>query len=115
MLYGAETVATKKEDVQRLAVNEMRMLRWSAGLTRKDQVPNEEKRMGRYLQMTQADEDAARGEKEKREAQEDVEGQCERRSQDAGMLLLLKMYIFLFSYNLISETIVVNQSFLLNI
>ncbi|KAL7671428.1 hypothetical protein ACOME3_006326 [Neoechinorhynchus agilis] len=95
-----EKLDTKKEDVQRLAVNEMRMPRWSAGLTRKDRVPNEEarklfasepieeaiakRRMRWYPQVTQADEDAARGENEKKEAQKEVEGRCERRFQDAG-------------------------------
>ncbi|KAL7676468.1 hypothetical protein ACOME3_002721 [Neoechinorhynchus agilis] len=78
----------------------MRMLRSSAGLTRKDRVPNEEvrkllaaepieeaiakRRMRWYLQVTQADEDAAQGKKENRKAQEKVGGQCERRSQNAG-------------------------------
>ena len=40
LIYGAETWATTKREEERLNVNEMRMLRWSCGVTRKDRVPN---------------------------------------------------------------------------
>ena len=36
MLYGAETWATTRGQEARLEVNEMRMLRWMCGVTRRD-------------------------------------------------------------------------------
>ena len=41
MLYGAETLATTKRQESRIEVNEMRMLRWMCGVTRKDKIRNE--------------------------------------------------------------------------
>ena len=41
LLYGAETWATTKGQEARLEVNEMRMLRWMCGVTRRDNVRNE--------------------------------------------------------------------------
>ena len=41
MLYGAETWATTKRQESRIEVNEMRMLRWMCGVTRKDNIRNE--------------------------------------------------------------------------
>ena len=41
MLYGAETWATTKRQASRIEVNEMRMLRWMCGVTRKDKIRNE--------------------------------------------------------------------------
>ena len=41
MLYGAETWATTKRQESRIDVNEMRMLRWMCGVTRKDKIRNE--------------------------------------------------------------------------
>ena len=41
MLYGAETWATTKRQESRIEVNEMRMLRWKCGVTRKYKVRNE--------------------------------------------------------------------------
>ena len=41
MMYGLETVALTKKQESELEVNEMRMLRWSLGWTRKDRVRNE--------------------------------------------------------------------------
>ena len=41
MLYSSETWATRKKDEDRIDVNEMRMLRWECGLTRRDKVRNE--------------------------------------------------------------------------
>ena len=41
MLYGAETWATTKRQESRIEVNEMRMLRWMRGVTRKDKIRNE--------------------------------------------------------------------------
>ena len=41
MLYGAETWATTKRQESRIEVNEMRMLRWMCGMTRKDKIRNE--------------------------------------------------------------------------
>ena len=41
MLYGAETWATNKRQESRIEVNEMRMLRWMCGVTRKDKIRNE--------------------------------------------------------------------------
>ena len=41
MLYGAETWATTKRQESRIEVNEMRMLRWMCGVTRKDKIRNE--------------------------------------------------------------------------
>ena len=41
MLYGAETLATTKRQESRIEVNEMMMLRWMCGVTRKDKIRNE--------------------------------------------------------------------------
>ena len=41
LLYGAETWATKIGQEARLEVNEMRMLRWVCGVTRRDKIRNE--------------------------------------------------------------------------
>ena len=41
VLYGAETWATTREQEGRLEVNEMRMLRWMCGVTRRDKTRNE--------------------------------------------------------------------------
>ena len=41
MLYGAETWATTRRQESRIEVNEMRMLRWMCGVTRKDKIRNE--------------------------------------------------------------------------
>ncbi|KAI5732011.1 hypothetical protein M8J77_019760 [Diaphorina citri] len=41
MIYGAETWAMKKIHEKRLEVAEMRMLRWSLGVTRMDRIMNE--------------------------------------------------------------------------
>ena len=40
MIYGAETWSTTRREEQRLDVNEMRMLRWTCGVTRADRIPN---------------------------------------------------------------------------
>ena len=40
MIYGAETWSTTKKEEERMNVNEMRMLRWASGVTRRDRVPN---------------------------------------------------------------------------
>ena len=42
MMYGIETVAVTKEQQRRMQVVEMKILRWSLGLTKKDRVKNEE-------------------------------------------------------------------------
>ena len=41
LLYSAETWATKRGQEARLEVNEMRMLRWMCGVTRRDKIRNE--------------------------------------------------------------------------
>ena len=41
MLYGAETWATKKNQEKRLDVAEMKMLRWTSGVTKLDRIRNE--------------------------------------------------------------------------
>ena len=41
MLYGAECWATNKQQVHKMSVVEMRMLRWMSGKTRKDKIRNE--------------------------------------------------------------------------
>ena len=41
LLYGAETLATTRGQEARLVVNEMRMLRWMCGVTRRDKIRNE--------------------------------------------------------------------------
>ena len=41
LLYGAETWATARGQEARLEVNEMRMLRWMCGVTRRDKIRNE--------------------------------------------------------------------------
>ena len=41
LLYGAETWATTRGQEARLEVNEMRMLRWMYGVTRRDKIRNE--------------------------------------------------------------------------
>ena len=43
-LYGAETWATMRGQEVRLEVNEMRMLRWMCGVTRRDKIRNEHNR-----------------------------------------------------------------------
>ena len=40
LLYGAETWATTRDQEARLEVNEMRMLRWMCGVTRRDKIRN---------------------------------------------------------------------------
>ncbi|KAL7676345.1 hypothetical protein ACOME3_002599 [Neoechinorhynchus agilis] len=70
MLCGAETWTTK-EDVQGLAVNEMRMLRWSAGMTRGAKAVLEGKRRrGRPKKRRKESErrfrDAGKGEEQRR-------------------------------------------------
>ena len=40
LIYGAETWTKAKEDKKRLAVQEMRMLRWTQGVTREDRIEN---------------------------------------------------------------------------
>ena len=41
LLYGAETWATTRGQEARLEVNEMRMLRWMCGVTRRNKIRNE--------------------------------------------------------------------------
>ena len=41
LLYGAEIWATTRGQEAQLEVNEMRMLRWMCGVTRKDNIRNE--------------------------------------------------------------------------
>ena len=41
MLYGSECWPVKKDDERALEVTEMKMLRWSVGVTRKDRIRNE--------------------------------------------------------------------------
>ena len=41
MLYGSECWAMKKEDERAMEVTEMKMLRWSIGITRKDRIRND--------------------------------------------------------------------------
>ena len=41
MLYEAETWATTERQEARIEINEMRMLRWMCGATRKDKIRNE--------------------------------------------------------------------------
>lgn len=41
MLYGAECWATNKQQVHKMSVAEMRMLRWMSGNTRKNKIRNE--------------------------------------------------------------------------
>lgn len=41
MLYGAKCWATNKQQVHKMSVAEMRMLRWMSGKTKKDKIMNE--------------------------------------------------------------------------
>ena len=41
LLYGAETWATTRGQEAELVANEMRMLRWMCGVTRRDKIRNE--------------------------------------------------------------------------
>ena len=41
MMYGAETWAVKKAQEKKLDVAEMRMLRWTTGVTKLDRIRNE--------------------------------------------------------------------------
>ena len=41
LLYGTETWSVTNNQEQRLEVNEMRMLRWMCGVTKKDKIRNE--------------------------------------------------------------------------
>ena len=51
MIYRAETWAVKKTQEKRMDVAEMRMLRWSCGVTRMDRIRDEEKK--RKIQVTE--------------------------------------------------------------
>ena len=96
MLYGAETWATTKRQESRIEVNEMRMLRWMCGVTRKDKIRNEHIRGttkvaqkdngektemvwarhedGRRSRSEESDDESDTGEKEERETKDKVEG-----------------------------------------
>ena len=100
MLYGAETWATTKRQESRIEVNEMRMLRWMCGVTRKDKIRNKhirgttkvvqasrkitERRLkfmvwarhedGRRSCSEESDDESDTGEKEERETKDKVEG-----------------------------------------
>ena len=93
MLYGAETWATTKRQESRIEVNEMRMLRWMCGVTRKDKIRNEhirgttkvaqasrkitERRLkwyGRRSRSEESDDESDTGEREERETKDKVEG-----------------------------------------
>ena len=50
LLYGAETWATTRGQEARLEVNEMRMLRWMCGVTRRDKIRNEHNKSGASVQ-----------------------------------------------------------------
>ena len=41
MVYGLETVAVTKKQVEEMEVTEMKMLRFAMGVTRKDKIRNE--------------------------------------------------------------------------
>ena len=41
MVYGLETVAIRKKQVEEMEVTEMKMLRFAMGVTRKDKIRNE--------------------------------------------------------------------------
>ena len=41
MVYGLETVAVTKKQVEEMEVSEMKMLRFAMGMTRKDKIRNE--------------------------------------------------------------------------
>ena len=41
LMYVAETLATRRGQEARLEVNEMRILRWMCGVTRRDKIRNE--------------------------------------------------------------------------
>ena len=111
MLYGAETWATTKRQESRIEVNEMRMLRWMYGVTRKDKIRYEnirgttkvvqasrkitERRLKWYGHVMRMEEDhvvrrvmtkAIPGKKEEREIKDKVEG-CvqERDMQTVGL------------------------------
>ena len=104
MLYGAETWATTKRQESRIEVNEMRILRWMCGVTRKYKNRNEhirgttkvvqasrkitERRLkwyGHVMRMEEdhvvrragveeSDDESDTGEKEERETKDKVEG-----------------------------------------
>ena len=42
MMYGIETLAVTKAQERKMQVAEMKMLKWSLGITRKDRIRNEE-------------------------------------------------------------------------
>ena len=98
MLYGAETWATTKRQESRIEVNEMRMLRWMCGVTKKDKIRNEHIRGttkvaqasrkitektemvwarhedGSRSRSEESDDESDNGEKEERETKDKVEG-----------------------------------------
>ena len=41
MLYGMETMAVTKRQVEKMEVAELKMVRWALGVTRKDKIRNE--------------------------------------------------------------------------
>ena len=52
LLYGAEIWATTRGQEARLEVNEVRMLRWMCGVTRRDKIRNEHIRGTRVVQAS---------------------------------------------------------------
>ncbi|KAL1457438.1 hypothetical protein WDU94_007671 [Cyamophila willieti] len=103
MMYGAETWAMNKIHENRLEVAEMRMLRWSCGVTRMDRIRNEvirikikvtemskkiqerrlqwyghvEKRDESYVHREKSRENGSKREKRARETKEKLEELCE--------------------------------------
>ena len=110
MLYEAETWATTKRQESRIEVNEMRMLRWMCGVTRKDKIRNEhirgttkvvqvsrkitERRLnlvwarhedGRRSRSEESDDESDTGEKKERETKERWKDVCKRDMQTVGL------------------------------
>ena len=84
MIYGAETWSTTKEDEERLDVSEMRMLRWTCGVTKLDRIAN------RYIRGTMKVREVSGKIRERRLA---WYGHVERREEDHYLKRIVNMEV----------------------
>ena len=82
MLYGAETWATTKRQESRFEVNEMRMLRWMCGVTRRQNQERTHPRNDESSAGVQKDEDGRRSRSEESDDESDTGGKEERETKD---------------------------------
>ena len=84
MIYGSETWSTTKKEEKRLDVNEMRMLRWTCGVTKLDRIAN------RYIRGTMKVSEVSGKIKERRLA---WYGHVERREENHYLRRIVNMEI----------------------